>query len=385
MAVAAVAALIGPTPGPASALTAAPSPASTTVTVRSGPDNQTDPHVSGSLVSYTNFRGSTGEIRYQDLATGADAAIPNGGHRDELSDVSGTTIVFRRVHLDGSTTTRPIMAFDTATGGPAVELDPQPGARRTSPEIGGRTVAWVEFVPDSNTASNVVVYDLDTQLATPLSHDEDRINTTPAVSPDGSVVTWAKCDITNGNCDIHVVTKAGGTWAATAVTGPTGEDVLPDTNGELVVYATNASGDVDITWKTVDGTGEQSLRLPGSMETRPKITGSLVSFERDLPNASNSDLWLYDLATDTLYQLTDTPAVDETLNDISVSDDGLVRVVWAQADGTATGSNDVYAMSFRLDANQPPDCTGGPERQPSVATGPQAGSGEPGRSRRSRR
>lgn len=356
-AVVGVVVLAGPIPRSASAVTNEPPPVISTITVRGGPGNQTDPHVSGNLVSYTSFPNVSGEIRYQNLATGVDAAVPNGGHRDELSDISGTTIVFQRWFLDGTTSTRPIMAFDTATGEPPVELDPQPGIHRSEPAIGGRTVAWSELVPGSPSASNLVVYDLETKVATPLTFDGNAWNRDLSVSPDGSVVTWSRCTIWGTDCDVHTATQAGSTWITTALTDGPGEHVLSDSNGEVVVYMTNASGDLDIAWTAVGGHETRVLRLPESREHRPSISGGLVSIERDEPDSPNSDLWLYDLATDTLYQLTDTPAVDEHLNDISVSPDGIVRVVWAQADGSVRGSNDVFAMLFRLDANRPPDCS----------------------------
>ena len=64
------------------------------------------------------------------------------------------------------------MAYNTATPTlPPVELDPAPGARRSEPEIGGRTVAWQEFVGTSSVESNVFAYDLDSGVATALSAD----------------------------------------------------------------------------------------------------------------------------------------------------------------------------------------------------------------------
>ncbi len=354
----AVVPLVGLVSGSASGDTVAPTPEVSTVTVKAGAGDQNDPHLSGSLVSYTQRLSSAWEIRYQNLATGADAAIPNGGNRDLLSDVSGTTIVFARVYL-GSSEARPIMFFDTATPDVApVELDPRPELRRSSPAIGGRTVAWVEAVGESRSLSEVVVYDLDTQVATALSTDGDRINRNPAVSADGSVVTWTKCDSTGLSCDVYVATKVGGAWAARALTGSEGEDVLPVSNGEVVVYATNAGGDFDIAWKSVDGAREGTLPLPEGREIRPNIDGHLVSFDQYDPGSSRSDLWLYDMASDTTYRLTDTPAVDEVLNDISVGPDGMVHIAWAQPDGLSFGDRDVFAMSFRLDANRAPDCSG---------------------------
>lgn len=359
-AVAVAGGLVGHPAAPALAevpITVAPVPPITTYTVAAGAGNQTDPHVSGNLVSYTNAEGINSGIRYHDLTTGVDAAIPNEGHRDSLSDISGSTVVFRRIFTDGSTTTRPILAFNTATGGPAVELDPKPGARREFPAIGAGTVAWVELVGTSGGESNVVMYERATGLATPLTSD-GLANQRPAVSPDGSAVTWAKCQTSNYlGCDVYVTFDG----LPTQLTDSTGEDIMPDTNGEQVFYASDAGGDFDIWWETLDGTGERQLVLTdvdGTTETNPNVSGNLVLFEREVPGSRAGDLWLYDLTTRTLYQLTSTPGVDEVLSDISVAPDGTIWVVWAQPDGLTAGHNDVMAMSFRLDPNRAPDCAG---------------------------
>ena len=76
-----------------------------------GTGNQTDPHLSGSLLAFTSIVGTSSEIRYADLADGSSGVVPNGGNRDSLPDVDGDHIVFRRVFTDGSTT-RSILAFD---------------------------------------------------------------------------------------------------------------------------------------------------------------------------------------------------------------------------------------------------------------------------------
>jgi len=55
---------------------------------------------------------------------------------------------------------------------------------------------------------------------------------------------------------------------------------------------------------------------------------------------------LYDLASDTVYRLT-RAAVDETLNDVWLAADGLVRVAYTAQDGSDAN---VYAVSFELPA-----------------------------------
>ena len=324
-------------------------PAMTTELIHGGPDSQTDPHISGSLVSYTErISASNTLVRYHDLATGANNAIP-GGSLHQLSDVFGSTVVFQRGSTSDSS--RAIMAYNTATPAlPPVELDPSPGARRAQAAIGGRTVAWQELVGNSSVASNVVAYDLDSGVATALSSDGvTNTNRDTAVSPDGRLVAWAKCALGGSACDIYVSTRnADGSWAgAIRLTAPGAEeDILPDTNGAVVAYASSRSGDYDIYWQQADGSNLSQLALAGN-QTNPNMSGSLISFESTVEAGFNADLYVWDIATETLYRLTDTPEVDETLNDISLRANGTVTVVFAQLDGTAPG-NDVYALTFQL-------------------------------------
>ena len=84
-------------PGPAEPLATEEQP----VPDGSGDGNQTDPHLSGSLLAFTSIVGTSSEIRYADLADGSSGVVPNAGHRDSLPDVDGDHIVFRRVFTDG--------------------------------------------------------------------------------------------------------------------------------------------------------------------------------------------------------------------------------------------------------------------------------------------
>jgi hypothetical protein len=130
------------------------------------------------------------------------------------------------------------------------------------------------------------------------------------------------------------------------MTGPDSEDFGPDANGDYLTWASNATGDYDIYWAQEDGSGVRQLPIAGD-QTNPNFAGSLISFEHT-DSSSTADLFVWDIATFSLYQLTATPTVDERLNDISLSADGTVRVVYAALDGLSGGSLDVYAFTFQL-------------------------------------
>jgi hypothetical protein len=162
-----------------------------------GPGNQTDPHLDGSLLVFTATDPSSSEIRYVDLADGTAGAIPTAGHRDSLPDVSGDLIVFRRVYTDGSSASRPIMVFDVTAPEIGVrELAPAGGARREAASIGGATVAFVQQSGPSSTQTDVCVADAAAPEApaTCLTTDAGpAFNRYPAVRPDVSTVVFATC------------------------------------------------------------------------------------------------------------------------------------------------------------------------------------------------
>jgi Tol biopolymer transport system component len=330
------------TPIPAAAVTTGTLPPTTPQVVNNGPGNQTDPHVSGDLVSYTSEVAPTvnTEIRHHDLATGSDTAISNSGFQDFLSDVSGNTIVFTRVTLDESA----IFTFDANAGGAAVELAPEAGpSHRREPAIGGQTVGWQDFSFTGNTLEpEVVAHDLATGISTRLTFNtqlERDIN----VSPDGNVVVFTQCDTSGTACDVFKATRSGGSWTTAAVTNGAGEALTADTNGSLVVYSATRAGETDIYYQPLTGGTEQRLAL-SSVDVNPNVSNQLISFDRSASPGAPRDVYIYDTATDTLYQLTDTTA-DESLSDISASPSGLVRVVYQdRVDGTFN----VYARSFTL-------------------------------------
>jgi Tol biopolymer transport system component len=327
-------------PGPAFAtIGTAPTITHTPVTTAAG--DQTDPHISGSRVSYTSNADGTNRIHYHDIATSADARIPNLGEEDFLSDISGSKIVFTRVGATSS-----IYVYDAGASA-AVEVAPSAVANRIDPAIGGSTVAWQDFgFRPSALEPEIVVHDMTTGITTRLTNDAllDRF---PAVSPDGNVVVWRKCQATDGtgnvlaNCDIWKAVRSAGIWVAGAVTGAEGEETTPDTDGQTITYGSTRSGEMDVFWRPVAGGPEQQLTLTG-IQTDPSISEGLITF--DSRNAAgNMDVWAYDIGTDIAFPLI-TTSPNQTLNDVWVSPTGLVRVVY-QSD--ETGDFNIYALSFQ--------------------------------------
>ncbi|MGH8657567.1 MAG: TolB family protein [Gammaproteobacteria bacterium] len=111
----------------------------------------------------------------------------------------------------------------------------------------------------------------------------------------------------------------------------------PDTNGSLVVYDSVRGSNPDLFWRPVGGGTEVQLEMPG-VEANPSIAGNFIAFESRPTLVATSDIYVYDLAANRLYQITNTPLVTEQLNDINVLPDGMIRTVW-------TGDEDGFSAT----------------------------------------
>ena len=154
-------------------------------------------------------------------------------------------------------------------------------------------------------------------------------------------MVWEKCQTNGLGCDVYLATQTGaGTFQTQLLTGA-GEDHRPRTNGDLVVYVSDKSGENDIYFQRVGGSTEFHLSIPGD-QREPTISGDLIAFESG--TSGNYDIFVYDLSTGNIYQVTNTPGFDETLSDISVSN-GIGRIVYVVPGG---GAFDLYAFTFQV-------------------------------------
>ena len=128
---------------------------------------------------------------------------------------------------------------------------------------------------------------------------------------------------------------------------------LPDTNGTVVTFQSGG----DVWYENVDSSGSHQIvftDVTGSIEGNPNISGDVITFERSLVSGGPKDLYAYKIGTNSLFQLTDTPDVNEKLNDVSIDLDGRFRVVWSQPEVPGTISpNDVWFAEFEIAADAP--------------------------------
>ena len=314
--------------------TTIPMLAGTTQPIKVAYENQTNPHVACSLASYTNddFQG-TSTIKYFDFATNTEHVLPGNG-QDRLSETDGRQIAFTQVEADGDHIGIYDIASQTTTF--------VPGNGNADPVIGGSLIAFVHELPFASGNSEIGVYDQNTGNVTQLTNDTLR-NWFPAVSPDGNVVVWEKCQPNGTGCDIYSATQTGpGVFTTRQLTGP-GEDHYPDTNGQIVVYTSDKSGENDIYFQRLGSSTEMHLSIPGDQRD-VRISGNLVVFESQTP--FGYDIFLYDLNSARLFQVTNTPSIDEALSDVVAGCNGINRIVYVKVGGF--GDYDVWGFNFQL-------------------------------------
>lgn len=325
------------------------------VTINAGAGDQFDPHVDDDLAAYSENSGTQQHIRYYRFSTKVDQQVPNvlasgAVVNDLLSDVQGGRIVFTRVAPDRTS----VMLFDPATAA-AAEIDPVPGSFRMGVAIGGQSIAYVDMglTTDPMNPGEVVHHDLTTGVSTRLTFDTiNDIN--PRVSPDGNVIVWERCPTSITSCDIWAARRVNGAWTTGAVTATAAGESSPDTDGAQIVYDSSRAGNAtgsDVYWTAVGSGVEQQLQLPND-QYHPSIAKGIIAFESRAPApapiVAQSDLYLYEIATNRLFQLTNTPTFSESLNDVSVLATGEIRIVWQVNDDADPRLNNIYGATFSL-------------------------------------
>lgn len=334
--------------------------------VDNGPGDQTDPHVSGNLVVYIDLASGSGRTRVFDFLSGTGFVIPVGvvGESDYLPDVSGRYVSFSRQMASRNA----IMVYDVVAA-TMVEIAPLAGSMRFQTALGGNTVA---FVDQGIGNGDILVGDITTPLAPALNLSASALERDghPSVAPTGNTVVWERCDTAFSACAVMKSIRSGGVWGPAQVVSDTAPTNLnPGTDGTTIVYDSDrpsATGR-DIYFRPLSGGVEVQLQIAGE-QSNPSVSQGVISFESRLTSSSPTDMYVYVIATNTLYQVTNTPLVDEVLNGISVLPDGRVRVVWA-SNSDSDGRDSVFARTFSVPlANPDMDGDGVPDSIDNCAT-----------------
>ena len=318
--------------------TSAPTMIGTSSAVNNGLGKQTDPHIDGDLVTYTDddLMGTT-RVRYLDLTTNTQHTVPGNG-ADSEAEVSARRIAFTESTPLGSQ----VVFFDTATQTRVV----MPAYGLSKPTLGGNYLLFedrssTEFMVPSEIGGYLIPNDFYYHQT-----NDQLLDISPAISPAGNLTVWQKCDPSAVGCEFWL----SAIWPDLDFPGfsipvaplPSQYDA---SNDYVLAFTSDKDGDTDIYILQVVGDhSETRLVIPGE-QRNVSIAGNLVSFTSpvQLDNVLEYDIFVYDLNTGKLFQVTKTP-VDESLNDISISN-GFVRIVYETP--SASTNDDVVAFKFR--------------------------------------
>ena len=308
--------------------------------VDNSPGDQSEPSVDNDLAAYTDV--NSGRIRYFDFFTSTSTPIPGAPTDiDTLSNVNGTRISFSR-QRPGPPISRACMVFNVASSA-LVEIAPGSGVSAWQTALGGDTVAFVDAVLGQSDIKIGKVSDPTAPLASVGVPGGQ--NLAPAVSPDGSAVVWESCP--TSSCGIMKSTFSGGSWSVAAIVSDTSsQESSPDTDGVHIVYDSTRPGSVggqDIYFQPLAGGPETQIELAGEQRD-PNISQGVIAFQTTVPGFA-SDLFVYVINTNTVWQVTDTPTVNDYLSDIDVLPNGDIRVIW-QADDDIGFANNIYARTL---------------------------------------
>jgi hypothetical protein len=328
--------------------------------VDSSPGMQTDPHVSGGLVAYTNeLTTSSTEVRV--YTGGTNPFIVLDGARPDIFD---SQIAFTRGSALSSTIY--VGNYDATTGFTVHELsDPNGSSMRDNAAIGLNTVVWVDKGPTGIASEqDIVAFDLPTGQATRITDDAVE-DSHPAVAPDGNTIVWTRCLASPIGCDIFRADRTAGVWtAAYPITG-SDEQRLAATDGTIVAYECSQGGfGRHLCYQLLADRLEKEISVVGGDQSSASVADGLIAFESRPDGAlATADIYVYDTATQWLYRLTNTPDVDERLSDIDVdATTGIVTVVYVRAQPEPEGGLNIYALSFTFE--EEPSACGGPGEDP---------------------
>jgi hypothetical protein len=320
--------------------------------VSDAPGDQSDPHISGDWVSYTDKSSASIQIQNVDQAESHGAIAHPADRYDYMSDISGGQVVFARAANVGYLGIYSTQIDGSGNPGELQEVLPAGGTPRQHPAVGDGVIAFEDFSywASSSGKAEIALFDPDAPSEPVRLTNDELADQWPAVSPDGSTVVWVKCASATA-CDVWQATRSAAGWTSMQLTGEAGNESLPDTDGAYVVYGSTQGGDDNIVYQPVGGGLATTLALPG-VQRIPTISDGVILFESSAAPGAQFDLFAYDLTTGLLYQVTDT-AVSEWLSDISVGADGLIHVVWVQFKPTYPFDTDVYAFRFERQYPQP--------------------------------
>jgi len=220
-------------------------------------------------------------------------------------------------------------------------------ADQNYPSIWGNIIAWHD---SRNGNADIYAYNIS-------SAQESRITTDTANQfyPDvsASIITWD--DFRNGTWDIYYYDLGSGAQAGVVV-DPAGQSGSA-CSGYRVVWTDTRASNADIYYKDVSLGSGKALCTYMTHQTQPDICGDLVVWQDKRAGATNINIWGYNLATSTEFQVT-TDTHDQQSPAISGQ-----RVVWQD---NRNGNWDIYMRDLSTEQEIPICTAAGDQTEPAI-------------------
>ena len=246
---------------------------------------QTDPHISGDLVVYSDSRHGNDDVYLFNLSTNTETQLTTATTPQHLADVNGTRVVY----TDFTPPIARIALYDVTTGSTTLISSGSDGV----PRIDGQIVVFEKLVGGTTYTTDICAVDLSTMAEFPVAATSGAIEDRDAVS--GTRVVFRRRASSDSPGQIVMVDLS--TMTETALTDGTSDAVISDIKGNLVVWEIRStSGDAIVVLDLSTGITKQLLLPHAQLTTTraPRISGRFVTFEDESTGTPEVDLYHVD-------------------------------------------------------------------------------------------
>jgi Tol biopolymer transport system component len=231
------------------------------VPIAVGLGDQTDPSISGPIISFTDMSSGDADVYFYDERTKTTHFAATGPGDQEFSSVSGNLIAY--TDYTGLAPAE-VYTYDITTG-ITTNISNNPDSDQLNPAVSSQLVAWED---KQHVPQHIFVYILSSGKTQQISGGG------PQAAPAASGGRVAYEDYSIGS-QVKVWDFATGvtTTLAATVAGQ------PDLDGDNLAYVDMSGANWDVVVHNLTSGAETRLTLHGTGGGYPKISGEFVAFE----------------------------------------------------------------------------------------------------------